>query len=232
MELILFDVDLTLLASGGAGVRALDSAMRDIYGVRDAFAGVEFAGRTDRVISEEGLRRNGIEPLPDAVTGLRSAYVRRLAGELTAPGCTARALDGVKSLLDALSARPDVASGLLTGNWMEGAFLKLAACGLDRYFAFGGFAEDGYQRAELVPAALSEAERFTGSSFTPERTWIVGDTPHDVACGRAWGVRTLGVATGPYDRASLEQSGATAVLDDLGDTGAALGTLLGHGGRT
>jgi phosphoglycolate phosphatase len=231
LELILFDVDLTLLASGGAGVRALNSAMLDIYGLQDAFAGVEFAGRTDRVISEEGLRRSGIDPGPEAVSGLRSVYVRRLAGELASPGCTARALTGAKRLLDALSTHPGAAAGLLTGNWKEGAFLKLAACGLDRYFTFGGFADDGYHRAELFPAALSKGERLKGRTFSPGRAWVVGDTPHDVACGRAWGARTLGVATGPYDRASLVQSGATAVVDDLGDTEAVLSALLGDQGR-
>lgn len=224
MKLILFDVDMTLISSAGAGARALDAAMGELYGIEAAFRGVEFAGRTDRLITEEGLRRGGVEPTPGAVSGMRSAYLRHLARELASVRCTAAVLPGVPDLLESLDDR-GAAIGLLTGNWKEGAFLKLAACGLDGRFMFGGFADDGRERAELVPNAVEGARLLTGKTFAPSDTWVVGDTPYDVSCGRFWGFETLAVATGPYDEEELAASGASGVVPDLTDTASISGLM-------
>ncbi len=209
---------MTLISSAGAGARALDAAMLEVHGVEAAFRGVEFAGRTDRLITEDGLRRGGVEPTPGSVGEIRSAYLRHLSRELASGSCSAGVLPGVPDLLASLEDR-GVLIGLLTGNWKEGAFLKLAACGLDRRFMFGGFADDGRERSDLVPSAVCGARLLSGASFAPEDTWVVGDTPYDVACGRAWGFETLAVATGPYDEEGLAASGASHVVPDLADTG-------------
>lgn len=226
MKLVLFDVDMTLISSAGAGARALDAAMVELYGIAEAFRGVEFAGRTDRLITEDGLRRGGVEPTPGAVSGMRCAYLRHLARELSSDGCAAEALPGVPELLSSLEER-GAAIGLLTGNWKEGAFLKLAACGLDGRFLFGGFADDGRERTDLVPRAVEGARLLTGVTFAPTDTWVVGDTPHDVSCGRAWGFETLAVATGPYDAERLAASGASGVVPDLKDTAYISGLVTG-----
>lgn len=217
MKLILLDVDMTLISARGAGVASLDGAMSDLFGIEHGFEGIEFAGRTDRLIVEDGLSANGLPPSDEMVSRVREAYIRNLAGRLSA-GWPATVLDGVNELLDMLSQRDDACFGLLTGNWKEGAFLKLAACGIDRYFRFGAFAECGRMRTELIPHALGMAEALCGRRADPSGTWIVGDTPHDVACGRDWNLRTLAVATGPYTAGVLAQCGADAVLENLSST--------------
>ncbi|MDM7993225.1 MAG: HAD hydrolase-like protein [Candidatus Fermentibacter sp.] len=217
MKLILLDVDMTLISARGAGMASLDAAMSDLFGIERGFEGVEFAGRTDRLIVEDGLSANGLAPSDDMVSRVREAYIRNLAGRLSA-GWPASVLGGVNELLDLLTRREDACFGLLTGNWKEGAFLKLAACGIDRYFRFGAFAECGRMRRELIPHALGMAEAVCGRRPSPADTWIVGDTPHDVSCGRDWNLRTLGVATGPYGVETLAECGADAVLPDLSST--------------
>ncbi len=226
LKLILLDVDMTLLSTRGAGVASLEAAMQDVFGRSGAFSGVEFAGRTDRLICEDGLSRAGLDDGPANMARLRGAYVRRLAMVLSG-GWPAMPLPGVRSLLDELSARSDALFGLLTGNWTEGAWLKLAACGLDGYFTFGAFAECGRTRTELVPEALRRAEALSGRRFHPGDTWVVGDTPHDISCALDWGLRSIAVATGPYDQPALSRSGAEAVLPTLEETSAIMGMIFG-----
>jgi len=225
MKLFLFDVDLTLIRTGGAGIRALDAAIADLFGIEHAFRGVEFAGRTDRAITEDGLTRAGLDASEESLLRVRSAYIRHLSVELASPGCTVHRLPGSKEILETLAGEPEFLCGLVTGNWKEGAFLKLAACGLDAFFRYGAFAENGRDRRMLVRDDMDLAARWSGSIFDPRNVWVVGDTPHDIDCGRAWGTNTLGVATGPYGSDALKEAGATAVLGDLADTGAVMGIL-------
>jgi phosphoglycolate phosphatase-like HAD superfamily hydrolase len=208
---------MTLISTRGAGMASLDAALKELYDLENGFVGVEFAGRTDRMIIEDGLARNGLDSGDGSILSVRSVYIRCLSRVLSG-GWPAKVLDGVSDLLDLLSGRTDVIFGLLTGNWKEGAFLKLAACGVDGYFRFGAFAESGRRRSDLVPHALDTAGRMRGSAFDRDDVWVIGDTPHDVACGRDWGLKTLAVATGPYGVKDLEASGASLVLPDLSDT--------------
>lgn len=230
MRLVLLDVDMTLISARGAGIASLDGAVHELFGLERAFEGVEFAGCTDRMIVESGLTANGIEATGENLSRVRSAYIRRLSKTLS-EGWPAHALAGVPALLELLSERNDACYGLVTGNWKEGAFLKLAACGIDGYFRFGAFAESGRTRSELIPHALGRAGRFCGGTFDPDEVWVVGDTPHDVSCGKAWGLRTMAVATGPYGTGDLEATGADAVMQDLSDTDLVMEILLGRRGR-
>ena len=224
LVLVLFDVDMTLLDSGGAGSCAMEDAMDACGGGRGAFGKVEFAGRTDRLILLDALACV-TAPSPPTLQRLREEYLRCLARNLTSPHSGARALPGAAELLQRLAGEEDVVSGILTGNWREGAWLKLARVGLDGYFRFGAFAEDGPQRRDLVPVALRRAAAYAGRE--PDGgCWVVGDTPHDIACGRAHGLSTLGVATGPYDEAALAGSGASAVVAGLSDVHRLLSILL------
>jgi phosphoglycolate phosphatase-like HAD superfamily hydrolase len=221
--LLLFDIDGTLILSGGAGVRGLNRALEQLYGVPGALDGVAIGGRTDRAIVTDVLIRFGREPTDEAIGALRAAYLDCLAEEIVrTPSGTHGVLPGVGALLDALERRADVRLGLLTGNFERGARIKLDHFVLWDRFAFGAFGDDHVDRRALVPVALSSA-RAAGLDVgdTPDVV-IIGDTPLDVDCAQAHGAHAIGVTTGPYPRADLEAAGADLVLSTLEETEAFL----------
>jgi phosphoglycolate phosphatase-like HAD superfamily hydrolase len=135
-------------------------------------------------------------------------------------------LPGVGELLRTLSGRADVAMGLLTGNIVRGAELKLRSVGLFDHFRMGSYGSDSEVRNHLAPIALQRAAETWSVEFEPNDVWVVGDTPADIECGQVGGTRTLGVATGRYDRAVLTAAGADEVVHDLSDTAAAVAILM------
>lgn len=223
--LLLWDIDGTLIASGGAGLRALRRALQGAFGLDRDFQDIEFAGRTDRWIMRQVFAKYGVAPTEENFRRFGDAYLEQLPAELPHPA--ARVLPGVRDLLSACAARPDVAQGLLTGNLRRGAQHKLAHHGLWDFFSFGAYADDAELRDELGPHALRRAGEFHGREFTPAHTWVIGDTPHDIACGRVFSARTLAVATGSFSVAALAAHQPTAVRADLGDTAEILALLLG-----
>jgi phosphoglycolate phosphatase-like HAD superfamily hydrolase len=217
-KVLLFDIDGTLVLTGRAGVRAMNRACEQVIGRSNALDGVAVAGRTDWIILHEALRAIGHEMDEDLFARLRDAYVTLLREEILLPGEGVKAvLPGVAGLLDALRARPDVFLALLTGNFEEGARIKLEHFDLWRYFKCGAFGDD---RNALVPFALDRARACGLDAIAPEDVFVVGDTPHDVACARAVGAVPVGVATGSFSVADLRGSGADIVFPDLGDTAA------------
>ncbi|RME70979.1 MAG: HAD family hydrolase [Planctomycetota bacterium] len=226
MRLLLFDIDGTLLHSGGAGRRALARALESVFGPT-ALERWPLAGKTDRQICREVLRAAGWDEqaiergLPEAL----ARYPALLEDEL-ARG-EPHTLPGVPALLARLRADSRYALGLLTGNVRAGAQRKLAAVGIaaDAFCAGGAFGCDAEDRNALPAIALRRAERAVGRRFAPHETIVIGDTPRDVACGRHAGTRTLAVATGPHDAAALTAAGADRVLPDLARTDAVLATL-------
>ncbi len=228
--LVLFDVDGTLLLTGGAGVRAMTRAFEAVFGVPDAFQGIPMAGRTDQAILLEALARCGAERDGGRLEAFRNLYVAILGEEIQRPSPGRRMMPGVHPLLEALAARREVVVGLVTGNYADAARVKLAHFDLARYFPWGAFGDDAPERDALVPIALARAAAAGVSVPPPHRIFVVGDTPSDVACAHAAGVRALAVATGPYDPAALRASGADEVFQDLADTAAVLDALgLGRG---
>lgn len=216
--IVLFDVDGTLIKSGGAGLRGMNAAFERLYGVRNALDGIPFAGRTDRAIVGDAFRAIGIEPTPAEVARLRAAYVEDLRVEIKRPvDDPATVLPGVEVLLDAMATLPHLQVGLLTGNFEPGAVVKLEHFDLWRRFAFGAFGDDHVDRRALVPVALARAMRVGHATPPPSRVVIVGDTPLDVDCAKAHGARAVAVATGPYDRATLSAAGADLVVDSFTD---------------
>jgi phosphoglycolate phosphatase len=216
--IVLFDVDGTLIKSGGAGLRGMNAAFERLYGVRNALDGVTLAGRTDRAIVGDVFRAIGIEPTPAEVGRLRAAYVEELRVEIKRPvDDPAGVLPGVEVLLDAVMTLPHLRVGLLTGNFEPGAVVKLEHFDLWRRFAFGAFGDDHVDRRALVPVALARAVRAGHATPPPSRVVIVGDTPLDVDCAKAHGARAVAVATGPYDRATLSAAGADLVVDSFTD---------------
>lgn len=222
-HLFLFDIDGTLIASGGAGEFSLRLAVRDQFGVDDDLRDIEIAGRTDKLITLSILKKYGVEPTPGRVTGFLDRYLSHLAQEL--PKRQGRLLPGILELLDALQARPHVALALLTGNLARGAKLKLTHYGVWQYFEFGAFADDHMDRNRLGSFAQARATKRHGIEFPPERIFVLGDTPHDIACGRAIKAKTVAIATGQQTREQLARHEPDFLFDDLSDVAGVLAAL-------
>ncbi len=216
MKLLLFDIDGTLLTSGGAGEKALQRGLLSQFGIQDNLQGIEIAGRTDTGIARRILERHQIPPSAENVAHLLAGYLHSLAHLL--PLHSGRVLDGVLPLLNVLKSRSDCILGLLTGNLEQGATLKLAHYGLQNRFQLGAYADDHPDRNALVPFALQRAHLLTGLDFAPADVWVIGDTPYDVECARAGGARAAAVATGIFDTATLSATQPDALLQDLSQT--------------
>lgn len=223
MSLLLFDIDGTLLLSGGAGVRAMTRTFETMFGVHDAFASSDLAGRTDTFILSNALRRAGLPDTPDTHQQFRDAYVAVLREEIRQPTQSGFGLmPGVQALLDALHDCEPFHLALLTGNFEVAAHVKLAHFGIDRFFPWGAFGEESAHRDDLARLAVHRAESRLVPPPARARAVVIGDTPHDVTCARAIGARALAVATGGYSLEQLKHAGADLILPDLSDTDAVL----------
>jgi phosphoglycolate phosphatase-like HAD superfamily hydrolase len=229
-KLVLFDIDGTLVLTGGAGLRAMNRACAEIVGpaadasgagaaeAREALSGIPVAGRTDWIILHDTLLRLGLQLDDDLLGRLRERYVAHLREEIDRPGTGFHGtLPGVPSLLEALRPREDVVLGLLTGNFKDGARIKLERFDLWRFFRCGAFGDDSPDRNALVPVALGRAEACGIPRFEPADVIVVGDTPHDVACAMAVGAVPVGVATGNFSSDELRACGAEIVFETLED---------------
>jgi phosphoglycolate phosphatase len=224
--LVLFDIDGTLLLSGGAGVRAMTRAFEHTFGVADAFDGIPIAGFTDSFLLSKALQRAGLDDGHEAHTRFRDEYLRILPDEIAKPGSGRRGLmPGVEHLLRDLAASDFAHSALLTGNYQRAAHIKLAHFGVSHYFSWGAFGDDSPDRTELARLALTRAEERGVPLAAREKPIVIGDTPHDVACARAIGARAVAVATGGYSVDDLHACGADVVLPDLADTAAVIAVL-------
>jgi phosphoglycolate phosphatase len=223
MKLVLFDIDQTILHSGGAGEGALRLALRDCFGCDDDLANIEIAGKTDVWIAHRIFEAHGIPPNPENLDRLFNAYLHHLEHELARTD--GRLLPGFPEILHALAHLPHIAIGLLTGNLRRGAQLKLGHYGVWQHFPFGAFADDSHDRNLLGPFARDRARQAHGADFSPRDIYVIGDTPHDIACAKAFGAIAVGVATGRFSRAALESAGADHVFDDLSNVQAVIHTL-------
>jgi phosphoglycolate phosphatase len=222
-KLVLFDIDGTLVLTGRAGVRAMNRAGDTLLGVPNLLEGIQVAGRTDLIILHEALARLG-RALDEALFAqLRDVYITCLHEEILQRGEGVKAvMPGIPELLPALEARDDVCLGLLTGNFQEGARIKLEHFDLWRYFKCGAFGDDAADRNALVPFALERARVSGLGDVAYGDVFVVGDTPHDVACARAVGAVPIAVATGGFTLDQLRQTDAAVVLENLSDTEAFL----------
>jgi phosphoglycolate phosphatase-like HAD superfamily hydrolase len=221
-KLFLFDIDGTLLASGGAGIRALEAATQELFQTTN-LEGIEIAGRTDSAIARQLYARIGHTPTPEDLTRYYDRYLTHLAHFL--PITDGTLLPGIIELLDTLRARPDCVLALLTGNLERGAKLKLTQYGVWHYFEFGAYADDHHDRNQLGPFAQSRAKEKHGVEFAPDDIFVLGDTPHDITCARAIGAKAVAIATGRQTRAELAEFAPDFLFDDLGDVPAVLATL-------
>lgn len=218
-RLVLFDIDGTLVLTGRAGVRALDRALVDVTGHRNALDGISIAGRTDRAIITDALNAAGVGISDELVLMVRDAYCGHLPQEVDRDSPHPKlVLPGVIAALDALApleARGDVAVGLLTGNFARGAEIKLGYFDLWRRFRFGAFGDHHVDRRDLVPLAIDAAAHAGAGRFALTDAVIVGDTPADVDCAHAHGAKAIAVATGTYTEDALRATGAEVVVGDL-----------------
>ncbi len=219
MRIVLFDIDGTLVLTGGTGQRALDGLFEERYGVADAFACVDPHGRTDRSIVRQMIEHHLARPADNAeIDAIIDAYLPRLADELTiAPGY--RVMPGAAALVAELAARDDVVLGLATGNVERAARLKLGRAGMADYFAFGGFGCDDEDRAALTRAAV---RRGRDRAAPDARAYVIGDTVLDVCAANAADARCLAVLTSGADPDALAREGAAAVIPTLDDRDAVL----------
>jgi phosphoglycolate phosphatase-like HAD superfamily hydrolase len=224
MKLILFDIDGTLISTGGAGVRSLDYAFRDAFGIPNAFAEISMAGKTDVLIVKEALARHGLPNDNGVIPQILDLYLKHLAKEiLTSP---LELKPGIKEALDVLKTQPEFTIGLLTGNLEDGARIKLQAFGMYDYFLCGAFGSDHEDRNQLLPIAVSRFQKIKKQEIGFSQCVIIGDTPRDVACAKPYGAACIAVATGPYSVETLRQTEADVVMEDLSDTTALLETLM------
>lgn len=217
-KLVLFDIDGTLVLTGGAGVRAMTRACDEIVGSSDALNGIPVAGRTDWIILHDALRVMGRELDDDLFRQLRDRYLEHLRQEIKSRGRGVKGtMPGIPVLLEELQQRKDVFLGLLTGNFEAGARIKLEYFDLWRYFRCGAFGDDARERDALVPFAVARARECGIAEPLPRDILVVGDTPHDISCALAVGATPVAVATGSFTTEQLQRSGAEIVFRDLSD---------------
>jgi phosphoglycolate phosphatase-like HAD superfamily hydrolase len=226
MPIILFDIDGTLVRTGGAGKAAMEAALCEEFGVCLAAEEIPYSGRTDLAIGRDLLAGHGIDPTPANHARLVEGYLARLPRYLRE--VQGRVCPGIGELLGLLTPRPAVLLGLLTGNVRRGAETKLGHYGLWGHFPVGGFGDEHDNRDDVARAALRAVEGHRGAKVHPRDVWVIGDTPLDVKCARAIGARAVAVATGWHpldDLLASEPDLAFADLSDPRELLAAVGVL-------
>jgi phosphoglycolate phosphatase-like HAD superfamily hydrolase len=215
MHAILFDIDGTLISSGGAGKAALEAALAAEFGVSHVIEKLLLSGRTDLAIATDLLRLGNLPGADESIARLRRAYLRHLPDSLAS--LSGYVLPGIRELVQALAERDDVVLGLLTGNFREGAKVKLGHFGLFDYFRLGGYGDLHLDRDDVAREALAEVRRVLGEDFPTENVWVVGDTPLDIRCARAINARVVAVCTGWHTREELADHAPDVLCDDLAD---------------
>jgi phosphoglycolate phosphatase-like HAD superfamily hydrolase len=214
IRLVLFDVDGTLVHTGGAGVKAFARAFASEFGVPDGTQRLKFAGRTDVSLVREFFTLERIEPSTENFVRFFASYLRWL--QQIIPDCKGGACRGVLEFYGALRALPEPPlTGLLTGNIKDGARIKLERYNLWDKFPFGGFADDHEDRDQIAAVALRRGHQEFGRELQKDEVLVIGDTPLDIRCGRAIGAKVLAVATGGAPLEELERHKPDWAVPDL-----------------
>src|SRR6266566_1008241 len=228
MRLVLFDIDGTLLNSGGMGRASMQRALGLIFG-SPGNPSYRYDGKTDKQIVRDVMRLEGHtdEHIDSRMEKLIELYLEGLRTGSKSGKFNVRPLEGVTELLDALEARNDVVLGLLTGNVEPGARIKLTAAGLDPdRFRINAFGSDHEHRPLLPAIAQKRASEKLGLDIAGDRVVVIGDTPADIECGRSLGAKAIGVASGHYTVEQLQAHDPYAVFPSLKNTEQVLETIL------
>ncbi|MGH7299063.1 MAG: HAD family hydrolase [Candidatus Rokuibacteriota bacterium] len=228
MKLVLFDIDGTLITSRGAGRRAMRTALERVFGAAGGIDQYDLRGRTDTRIVHDVMGALGWESakVRERLDDFFEAYVAGLASEI-GDGRHVATLPGVATVVERLARVPDALLGLVTGNIEEGARIKLLPTGLWPSFRVGAYGSDDMDRRRLPSLAARRAHALVGHAFAPADVVVIGDTPHDIDCARAFGATAIAVTTGQYPRADLLAEGPDHVFEDLRDVDQALAAVLG-----
>jgi phosphoglycolate phosphatase len=211
MCILLFDIDGTLIRSGGAGKKAMEAALADGFGITEIRDRVSYSGRTDPGIAHELLEVHDLEPSDANIEHLRAEYLKHLPGFLkSSPG---EILPGIRDVLE--RPHPTWSVGLLTGNVASGAEIKLRHFGLWQYFAFGVFADGLKHRDDVARRGLGIIAKHVNRDVDPQEIYVIGDTPADVQCARAIGAKAVAIATGWHPEEELRASKPDWFLPDF-----------------
>jgi len=218
MKIILFDIDGTLMLSGGAGLRAMNEAFLRVYGKKDALLNVKLAGRTDTSIIEDALTATGIPFENEKFEYYKSVYYDLLEKEILQPSTEKRIMPGIKELLPLLEEHKGVYMGLLTGNWEKSGRIKIGHFGLNEYFSFGAFANDSGVRNDLLPFAIKRFIEKYDVVPKPDEVYVIGDTPADINCAKPHGAYSVAVGAAFYTVEQLKEYNPDYLFADLSDT--------------
>ena len=218
MRLVLFDIDGTLILTGGAGMRAFFRAFQRVFDIPVNKEVIRPDGKTDPLIARELLKFFGQEGRWNSQSSdaLFAAYLSLLEEEMAQARAENRIsiLPGVMDLLEALSPRRDFALGLVTGNLEEGARIKLEEAGLNKYFQFGGYGSDSENRTELIRRAIERGEEMVAPARVGASV-VIGDTPLDIIHGHAAGASVIAVASARYTMADMQGHGPELLVPSL-----------------
>jgi phosphoglycolate phosphatase len=225
-KLVLFDIDGTLVKVGSVNRRVLADALIEVYGTEGSTGRHDFSGKMDGAIIYEVLGNAGLErgEIADKFERAKEVYIALFHERVRLNDITL--LEGVRELLDELSARSDILLGLLTGNFEASGRQKLKLPAIDHFFPFGAFADDALERNELPRIALERACRITGTNFSSSEIVIIGDTEHDIRCARVLEARCIAVATGNFTTQELAEHKPAALFNNFAATGDVVAEIL------
>ena len=225
-KLVLFDIDGTLLTVNSINRRNLMDALREVYGTEGSAGTHNFAGKMDSVIIYEVLQNTG---LSDAVIAEKFDKAKKTYIEMFrmhARHTDIILMEGIRELLDKLSASSELMLGLLTGNFEGSGRHKLLLPDINHYFSFGAFADDAASRNELPQVAVDKAYQLTGEKFSEQNIIIIGDTEHDIACARVVNAKSIAVATGTYSSEELKKHNPHILYENLTATDIVISEIL------
>ena len=225
-KLVLFDIYGTLLTVNSINRRILMDALREVYGTEGSAGTHNFAGKMDSVIIYEVLQNTG---LSDAVIAEKFDKAKKTYIEMFrmhARHTDIILMEGIRELLDKLSASSELMLGLLTGNFEGSGRHKLLLPDINHYFSFGAFADDAASRNELPQVAVDKAYQLTGKKFSEQNIIIIGDTEHDIACARVVNAKSIAVATGTYSSEELKKHNPHILYENLTATDIVISEIL------
>lgn len=225
-KLLLFDIDGTLILTGGVAVGLMTESISEVAGLPIRWSMPDFVGNTDLNIISTLLHRNGIgeSDIPEMSQLILQKYLERLKNELPKDGVI-QVLPGVSKLLRLLKSDDRFSLGLLTGNMLAAAQIKLSQEQLFDYFPVGAFGDDALKREQLSPFAIQRAEKFYGHFFIRKDIWLIGDSVNDIRCAHSNHLKCMAVASGHTPKDELAAYRPTALVDSLKDTAAILNIL-------